>query len=186
MSKNFKPVETWIRYGLSDLYFGFRNQGNDVYRYGTFFYIMAAEKHLKALLIYEKRAQYESLVSIETKRLEVEKIVKGYSHKFEKMIKDVDVFYNQAINEQLVPDEYLGFAKQNLIKAMYEGYMETRYPSVFSTSRHFPSKKAKGIQHDPLGSSFFTDFMVLICTKCWKYLVSKRLNTSRILTVSAQ
>lgn len=68
MTQIFEPVETWIRYGISDLYFGRNNQSNDVYRYGTFFYIMAAEKHLKALLIFNKKEQYERIQSIEDKK----------------------------------------------------------------------------------------------------------------------
>jgi hypothetical protein len=44
MSIEFHPVRTWLRYGVSGLYLGHANQSNDVFRYGTFFFTMAAEK----------------------------------------------------------------------------------------------------------------------------------------------
>ena len=36
--------------------------------------------------------------------------------------------------------------------------------------------------HDPLGSSFFTEFIELICVNCWKFLASRGLNTEKVIT----
>jgi len=182
MCKAFDPVATWIWYGLSDLYFGSINQKNDVYRYGTFFYIMAAEKHLKAVLIHANKASYDGLSSIESKKTAVEKIVKGYSHNFKKMIQEAGAIYEREMKTSFLPDEHLGFKSEDLIKAMYEGYMETRYPSVLSTSRHFPAGTAERIFHNPLGSSFFTEFIEVICKRCWSYLVAMNLDAAGILS----
>lgn len=178
----FSPVETWMAYGLSDLYFAGRNQENDVFRYGTFFYIMAAEKHLKAVLIYKEKSKYENLNSIEEQKHKVEKIVKGYSHNFNQMLDAVGEIYEQDQGEKLVPEKYLNFDTELLVTAMYEGYMETRYPSVFSVSRHFPAVRSKGVYHSPIGSSFFTDFIEMICVKCWKYLEQSGLDTKKIIS----
>lgn len=182
MRKILDPVETWVRYGLSDLYFGSRNQKNDVCRYGIFFYIMAAEKHLKAVLIDANRANFDGLTTIESKKAAVDGIARKYSHNFKIMIRDVSTIYERDMNSPLIKDEHLGFKSESLIQAMYEGYMETRYPSVLSTSRHLPAITAEGMFHDPLGSSFFTDFIERICTKCWTYLISKNLNASNIIS----
>ena len=182
MSNIYNPVEVWVRYGVSDLYFGFINQANAVFRYGTFFYIMAAEKHLKALLLYERKSEYENISNIDSKRKKVDDIARRYSHKFDKMIEDAANIYQSRLEKEFMPTEYLGFSKDDLIKAMYEGYMETRYPSALSVSRLFPVKTAKGMYHAPLGSSFFTDFTRLICKRCWEYLVDqKTLNTESVL-----
>ena len=170
MRKDYEPSEIWIDYGLSDLYFAHINQGNDVYRYGTFFFIMAAEKHLKAALIHNGLSSKPHLKSKEDRRSEADNIAKNYSHNFEKMITDVSLLYETGFDGPFVPDTYLTFEKSSLIKAMYEGYMETRYPTVTSSSRHFPYKKSGGVYHSPIGSSFFTDFTELICHKSWSYL----------------
>jgi hypothetical protein len=181
MSKKYDPVGTWIYYGLSDLYFGSRNLDYDVFKYGTFFYIMAAENHLKAVLIDHEKNVFSSVKNNEQKRKEVEKIVKRNSHNFEQMISKVSSIYKKEMNEIFVPENYYGFKSDNLIKAMYEGYMETRYPSVLSASRHFPIGSTKGMFHDPLGSSFFTDFVEGICRKCWTYLLTKEVISIKII-----
>ncbi len=178
--RDFTPVEIWIRHGLSDLYFAARNQANDVYSYGTFFYIMAAEKHLKAVLIYIHRDKYTTLEG-EAARRAVNGIAKKYSHRFNEMIEEVSVHYNRSTNEELIPAMFLGFETGKLVQTMCEGYMDTRYPSVQSTSRHFPSPTAPGIRHAPLGSSFFTDFLQHICLNCWKYLISNGLNGKMVI-----
>jgi len=182
MAKEFDPIGTWIRYGLSDLYFGYRNQEGEFYRYSVFFHIMAAEKHLKAVLIYANREQYDSLSSFEEKKTKVDSLAREYSHNFKNMIMDVNSLLEKEMDENLVTEHYSGYKSESLIQAMYEGYMETRYPSVRSASRHFPVESAEGMYHDPLGSSFFTDFIEMICVKCWKYLASRELDTEKVVT----
>lgn len=98
------------------------------------------------------------------------------------MIEEASDIYSGEIGKPFLPDEYLGFSKENLIVAMYEGYMETRYPSVFSASRHFPGESKSGLYHCPLGSSFFTDFIEIICRKCWGYLIKNNLNAEAVLS----
>ncbi|MEX2488351.1 MAG: hypothetical protein WD356_02365 [Pseudomonadales bacterium] len=181
MSKKYDPVGTWVYFGLLDLYFGSRNLDNDVFKYGTFFYIMAAEKHLKSVLIDYEKDTFIAIKNNEQKREKVEKIVKSYSHNFDQMIDRVSSIYKKEMDEIFIPGNYYGFKSDNLIKAMYEGYMETRYPSVLSTSRHFPVGSTKGMFHDPLGSSFFTDFIEAICRKCWVYLLAKDVITIKII-----
>jgi len=181
MSGNFNPIETWVWYGLSDLFFGYVNQNSAFYKYGTFFYIMAVEKHLKAVLIYENSNEYADLTSLEEKKTSVERIAKKYSHKFKMMIDEVGGYYAQKMNESFITEKYLGFNTQDLITSMTEGYMETRYPSLQPTSRHYPANREADLFHAPLGSSFFTEFCRHICTKCWKYLASNGINISEIL-----
>lgn len=83
-----------MAYGLSDFYCAGRNQESDVFRYGTFFYITAAEKHLKAVLIYKEK-KYANLNSIEEQKHKVEKIVKGYSHNLNQMLDTIGEIYEQ-------------------------------------------------------------------------------------------
>lgn len=173
MKNEFNPVNTWIRHGTSDLYFGHANQDNDVYRYGTFFFIMAAEKHLKAMLIEDNKEQYESALTLHDKRKKVDKIARKYSHNFEKMIKDVSTIYLRDTGRTFLDSEIYGYELKAVATSMYEGYMETRYPSVLQTARHYPFPNAEGSFHDPLGSSFFTDFAKEICQKAWCYLVDR-------------
>ena len=173
MKNKFDPVNTWIRYGTSDLYFGYANQGDDVYRYGTFFFIMAAEKHLKATLIQENKERYESVLTLDDKRKEVDKIAREYSHNFKEMIEVVSRIYRRDTGQTFLDNEILGYELKDVVKSMYEGYTETRYPSVLQTARHFPLPSAKGVFHDPLGSNFFTDFTKQICQKTWCYLVDR-------------
>jgi hypothetical protein len=142
---------------------------------------MAAEKHLKAVLIDANRNKFDDLESVELQKESIENIVKSYSHNFRKMIKDVSAIYVREMGAPFLPDEHLGFKSEKLIAAMYEGYMETRYPSVLPTSRHFPTGVTNGMFHSPLGSSFFTDFIEVICIQCWTYLNTKKLNTADII-----
>lgn len=173
MCQDYNPSETWIRYGLSDLFFAHMNQGNDVFRYGTFFFIMAAEKHLKAVLINAGLETKPEITLKKEKRSEADDIARKYSHNFKKMIGDVENLYESEFKRPFVPNTYLGFDKDNLIKAMYEGYMETRYPTITSSSQHFPYAKKADVYHSPIGSSFFTDFTQLICQNCWRFLLAK-------------
>ena len=180
MKKQFDPVGTWIFYGLSDLYFGSKNLSNHVYRYGTFSYIMASEKHLKAVLINNKKDAFELLDTIEEKRKTVDKLVRSYSHNFKDMIQEVSLLYQKEMNKIFVPENYDGFDTEKLIQAMYDGYLETRYPSVRSTAKNFPVGTQEGVYHDPLGSSFFTDFNETICRNCLIYLKEKGINVAII------
>jgi len=182
MNEEFNPVEVWMYYGLSDLYFGWKNQEYSIHRYGTFFYIMAAEKHLKSVLICSNAKEYEGKGSVDEKKLAVEKIAKGYSHNFKKMINDVGSIYYKEMHKRFVDDSHLGFESEIIIKAMVEGYMETRYPSLKTTSRHFPVKSHPNVYHDPLGSSFFTEFVERLCIQCWSCLVKKGLNAAEVLS----
>jgi len=181
MPKKFNPVGTWIRYGLKDLYFGYRNQKDIFYKYGVFFWIMAVEKHLKAILIYANRYEIDKLSTLEKKINAVDNLAKKYSHDFEKMVKDVSGLLEEEMGEKLLPENYSEYNSELLVKSMYEGYMETRYPTVSPTANHFPFESSEGIYHDPLGSSFFTDFIFLICERCWKYLATKESNLEDIL-----
>ena len=181
MPKTFDPVGTWIKYGLSDLYFGFRNQESSFYKYGVFFWIMAAEKHLKAILISANLKEIEKLPNLEEKLNAVNKLARKYSHNFEKMVKDVSDLLEKESGERLLPENYSDYNSELLVKSMYEGHMETRYPTVSSTALHYPFESSERIYHDPLGSSFFTDFIFLICERCWKYLATKQPNLKDIL-----
>lgn len=181
MADAFDPVRTWVRYGIGDLYFAYANQSNDVYRYGTFFFIMAAEKHLKGVLIAEKRQVFEALDTLDGKRSEVEAIVRGYSHNFDRMIQAVSLVYRREFKQTLLESDYFGYPLDVLVKAMYEGYMETRYPTANNTFRHFPILNSEGAYHDPLGSSFFSDFMQYICRKCWRILIKQGLDGQAVL-----
>jgi len=182
MSIEFNPVNTWLRYGVSDLYFGHANQSNDVFRYGTFFFIMAAEKHLKAVLIENNRNKYQDLGDLNDKRKAVEKIAKQYSHKFDKMINEVSAIYQQELGKEFVSSKIYGYDKDIVIESMSKGYMETRYPVVAPTSRQYQFRNVKGSYYDPLGSSFFTDFIDRICQKCWGLLVNKGIDHQAILS----
>jgi len=183
MSTNFNPVETWLFYGLTDLYAALQNQDNDVYEYGTFLFIMAAEKHLKAVLIYEHKSDYDGLSNVKDKKIRIENILKrNYSHDFKSMISRVSEEYQKLLNSSFLKAEYSGYATEKLVQVLEEGYTETRYPSVESSARNFPLPNHNGAYHDPLGSSFFYDFTKEICRGCWNYLSAQGINTGRVST----
>jgi len=182
MLLDFDPVKTWLRYGISDLYFGYANQSNDVYHYGTFFFIMAAEKHLKAVLIESRKDEYESVGSLEGKRNAVDKIARSYSHRFDLMVEQVAKVYEQHTGKTFLEPEVFGYPLATVVKTMQEGYMETRYPVVAPASRRYPLGKGDDLYHEPLGSSFFTDFTKTICRRCWYFLVAKGLDHAGVFS----
>lgn len=142
---------------------------------------MAAEKHLKAVLISAKYKEIEKLSTLDEKINEVDTLAISYSHNFKKMIKDVDNLFKQKFNEKLLPKKFDTYNSELLVKTMNEGYKETRYPVQKSTARHYKFEQSENIYHDPLGSTFFHDFLVLICEKCWEYLAANKLNLNEIL-----
>jgi len=50
---------TWLQRGIADLYFGFHTMGNEFSSQAMFMQIMALEKHLKAVLLFERCADFE-------------------------------------------------------------------------------------------------------------------------------
>ena len=161
-------IRAWLISGLRDLWFAQRNQGNDVYSYGTFFFVMAAEKHLKSVLLHVRANEYEHCSDA---RAKVTKIAKSYGHDFRKMVKEVDSARKSDKLPPLFDDKHPDYPAADMVEAMREVYMESRYPTpqTASASRRFPAK-AKGVVSDPIGSSFFTGFCENICVACSKHL----------------
>jgi hypothetical protein len=74
----------WLYRGIADLYFGFHTMGNEFSAEAMFMQIMALEKHLKAVLLFERRAEYEQLTEDDARR-RVNDISKRLGHKFAQM-----------------------------------------------------------------------------------------------------
>ena len=78
----------WVRRALNDLYFAFDIEFFPFERYERFAEIMGMEKFLKAVLMFARANEFESLPETSAK-IKINKIASSYGHKFDEMILEV-------------------------------------------------------------------------------------------------
>ena len=158
-------VETWLFYGIGDLFFAFHSDDSTFDHHQTFYAIMAVEKHFKALLLYHHRAEYESLSDKgenNQAQKKVQHIARSYSHDFEEMKKKIQLFLPDSGIGGLIEKKYYTYSGEQLLKILQDAYMESRYPTTKHVFRSFPSG-TKGIYFDPLSSPGFHCFTRTLC-----------------------
>lgn len=161
-------ARTWLKRGIADLYFGFHTMGKEFSAQAMFMQIMALEKHLKAVLLFERRAEFESM-SAQDARVAVNSIAKKLSHRFPEMLDEAERVSRGAIRN--VRGVTFGiFEGAALLKSLTEGYEETRYPVPVGAWRSHPVSGYTDTYHDPLDSSDADSLIYSVCTDCFRYL----------------
>jgi len=155
-------AETWLFYGVCDLYFSFHTEDWTFDYHSAFSGIMALEKHLKGALLLHRGSEYSSLEESKAKR-KVQSIAKEYGHDFEKMISSCNEYFGNDTLGGLVRQNYDGYKGSELVKVLRDSYMETRYPTTSQVSSSFPVDVKEGIYHNPLSSSGLHHFIFAIC-----------------------
>ena len=157
-------AETWLFYGICDLYFSFHTQDLVFDNHAAFSGIMALEKHLKGALIFGRGAEFSTLGELKAKAKDkVQSIAKEYGHDFQKMISACNEQFGEDHLNRIVGQDYGGYNGSQLLIVLKSSYMETRYPTTTNVSSQFPIDKNEGIYHNPLSSSGLHDFIFSIC-----------------------
>ena len=160
-------AKTWLFRGLSDLFFAFDNDDVVFEDNARFNEIMGLEKFLKAALLYQRHAEYESLSRNEA-GLKLNKMAMALGHKFDHMLTTLaDGGLRDVAKIRMT--EYDGYDGDTLVHAVEKGYMETRYPVPRPVSDSFPIGNT-GINHDPLSSTGITKFIYAVCNACFHEL----------------
>lgn len=162
-----RVAKTWLFRGLSDLVFAFDSDDIAFEDNARFSEIMGLEKFLKAVLLYQRHAEYESLTRDEA-RLMLNKMAMDLGHKFDLMLKKLVAGGLRDI-EQIRRNGYDGYEGEQLVHAVEKGYMETRYPVPTLVSDRFPIGNT-GLTQDPLSSSGITKFIYAVCNACFHEL----------------
>lgn len=81
-----RVAKTWLFRGLSDLFFAFDSDSPVFEDNARFSEIMGLEKILKAVLLYQRHAEYEALPQGEA-RQRLNKMAMDFGHKFDVMLK---------------------------------------------------------------------------------------------------
>jgi hypothetical protein len=177
-------ASTWLQRGIADLYLGFHLDSPCFGDQAMFMQIMALEKHLKAVLLFEERAQFETLPK-EQARQKLNEMAKRLSHKFPKMLDSAAAVSKGAIRN--VDSTKLGiFEGAALLKSITEGYEETRYPVPRPSWRSFPIVGLENTYHDPLNSSDTDSLIYSICTDCFRYLETRIVDSRYFLVKIAE
>ena len=158
---NYHHVETWLFYGISDLYFSFHSEEWVFDYHSAFFAIMALEKHFKAFLIWHRRQEFEGLGVSEAQNKVLE-IAKEYSHNFTTMAKKANEYMPNNEIDAFLQKNHDGYNGGELLKVLRDAYMETRYPTKECVSLKFPVGEP-GVFHNPLGSSGLHKFIQGLC-----------------------
>jgi hypothetical protein len=153
-------AETWLFYGVGDLYFSFHSDEWVFDHHAAFFNIMAIEKHLKAYILFKRSSEYSSLTEVDAKK-KIQSIARKCSHNFEKMVLSCDEFLGTDRLSQIIDRNYDGYNGSELLKILKDGYMETRYPTTVPVSQSFPIEP--DVYHDPLSSSGLDRFVIAVC-----------------------
>jgi len=161
-------AKVWVYYGLTDLYFAFDNDDVAFEESARFAEIMGLEKFLKAVLLFYRSAEYESLRDAEA-RLKLNEIAKDMGHDFKRMLKEASKVGISDI-DRIKARDFDGYDGRDLVRAVVAGYMETRYPVPNPVSNSFPIPGAQGFTHDPLCSSGITKFIYAVCNACFFHL----------------
>lgn len=157
----------WVRRALNDLYFAFDIEFFPFERYERFAEIMGMEKFLKAVLMFARANEFESLPETSAK-IKINKIASSYGHKFDEMILAATNI-GIADFEKIKDTNYDGYLGSELVAAVTAGYMETRYPVPTLVSDKFPIGDT-GFTHDPLSSSGITKFIYAVSNSCYFFL----------------
>lgn len=165
-----RVAKTWLYRGLSDLFFAFDSDDVAFEDNARFNEILGMEKFLKAVLLYQRHTEYESLTRDEA-RLMLNKMAVDLGHKFDVMLRKL-VAGGLIDIEQIRQHTYDGYEGDKLVYAIEKGYMETRYPVPTPVSDKFPIENT-GFNHDPLSSSGITKFIYAICNACFHELSQK-------------
>lgn len=165
-----RVAKIWVFRGLSDLFFAFDNDDVAFENNAVFSQIMGLEKFLKAVLLHQEHAQYESLENKEA-LIKLNKMAMSWSHKFDDMLIMLSEKGLQDI-EKIKCMTFDGYEGTQLICAVKYGYMETRYPVPEPVSDKFPIEETD-FTHDPLSSSGITKFIYALCNVCFKELSTK-------------
>lgn len=165
-----RVAKTWLFRGLSDLFFAFDSDNPAFEDNARFSEIMGLEKFLKAVLLYQRHAEYEAL-TLDEARQRLNKMAMDYGHKFNVMLKALTDAGVRDI-AQIRRNDYDGYEGDKLVHAVEKGYMETRYPVPTPVSDKFPIGNT-GFTHDPLSSSGITRFIYAICNACFHELSQK-------------
>lgn len=129
---------------------------------------MGLEKFLKAYLLFHRHQEYEALPDAEAKKI-INRIAasKEFGHNFESMLEKASALGNLCISK-ILTDDFDGYLGGDLVKAVEDGYMETRYPVPIPVSDNFPI--GNGYTHDPLSSSGITKFIHAVSKSCFQAL----------------
>ena len=173
-----KVAKTWVFRGLSNLFFAFDSDDDAFEDNARFSEIMGLEKFLKAVLLYQRHVEYESLGRDEA-RQKLNKMAMELGHKFNVMLNALADGGLRDI-EQIKRSNFDGYEGVQLIQVVEKGYMETRYPVPESVSHKFPIKNTR-LTHDPLSSSGITKFTYAFCNACY-YELSKKVDFDDMLT----
>jgi hypothetical protein len=160
-------AKTWISSGLRDIFYAF-DKDDETFSYNNLFSeIMGLEKIIKAVLLHNSHEQYENKDYQEAKEI-INDIAKQYGHDFKKMLKELSRIGISEI-QNLKEHNFDGYLGKELIRAVKQGYMETRYPVPTPVSDSFPIK-GTNLKHNPLWSSGISKFIYSICGACLEYL----------------
>lgn len=163
-----RVAEVWVYYGLVDLYFGFHNDDIAFEDSARFAEIMGLEKFLKAVVLFHRFEEYESVSDTEASE-KVNDIAKLLGHDIKCMLKEISKLGVTDI-DRIKTLDFDGYLGKDLVRAVKAGYMETRYPVPKPVSDSFPIPGAHGFTHDPLCSSGITKFIYAICNACFYHL----------------
>ena len=179
-------VETWLYYGVGDLFFAHYLNHGSFEHHRAFFGITSVEKHFKALLLYHRRACYENLPD-EGENSEgqkkVQKIAIEYSHGFVDMVNDIETLIAGCGIKDLIADDYelpvreiceaedwdvevcKTYNGTHLLEILQKAYSETRYPTDIHRRvfQEFPIGENNEYFFDPLSSAGFHKFTQTLC-----------------------
>jgi hypothetical protein len=170
-------AKTWTFRGLSDLFFAFDNDDVAFEDNAVFSEIMGLEKFLKAVLLYQRHAEYELLEHKEA-RVKLNIMAMNIGHRFDTMLTSLSDGGLQDV-DQIKRMTFDGYEGSKLIYAVEKGYMETRYPVPEPVSDNFPIAET-GFTHDPLSSSGITKFIYALCNACF-YELSRKVDFKDML-----
>ena len=154
-------AETWLFYGICDLYFSFHTDEIVFDYHSAFSAIMALEKHLKAFILFNRANEFESLLDNEAMK-KVQDIARECGHSFPEMLRTCQSYMPSNAIENLLNTEYDGYNGRQLSEVLKDSYMETRYPTNIQVSSKFPVEDV-GIYHNPLSSSGLHKFITTVC-----------------------
>jgi len=167
MDRN-RVAKIWIYRGLCDLFFAFNCDDVAFEDNERFSEIMGLEKFLKALLLFHRYQEYESVPDTEA-RSKLNQMAMKLGHDFDGMLKTALALGLVDIDRILATD-FDGYVGAGLVRAVKAGYMETRYPVPNPISDSFPI--GNGFTHDPLASSGITKFVYALCNACFHALAA--------------
>ena len=160
-------AETWLFYGISDLYFSFHTEDMVFDYHSAFSAIMALEKHLKAFIIYNRANEFEKLQDAKAMK-KVQSIARECGHDFSTMLTSCDKFSKSDTINNLLNQDYDGYNGRELVEVLKDSYMETRYPTNIQVSSKFPISNTE-FNHNPISSSGLHKFIFAVC----EYLVTE-------------